>query len=224
MSTEVLEEKLKRLCAVFLEENGKLNLSAFRTEETCWVGNILDSLAYCDLPLSFTSAATVLDLGTGGGFPLLPLAIAMEQTRFTGVDSVQKKVDAVERLIHTMELPNARCVCGRAEELGRNPDFREQFDIVTCRGVADVNVLLEYCSPFVKPKGRVVLWKSLTIDQELNDSLLARAELSLHLVLQHPYELPGNFGKRQLVVFEKGSPLSDKYPRDVGIPKKKPLL
>ncbi|MDD4319541.1 MAG: 16S rRNA (guanine(527)-N(7))-methyltransferase RsmG [Candidatus Peribacteraceae bacterium] len=240
MTDPALEPRLRQLLTVFLEENKKLNLSAFRTEEQCWIGNILDSLAALELPFlsrllphppspspngggGAEGVRELLDLGTGGGFPLLPLAIALPDVRFTGLDSVQKKVDAVNRMIGTLALPNARCVCGRAEELGRSDAYRERFDVVTSRAVSDVNVLLEYASPFVKPGGRVVLWKSVTIDQELHDSLLARAELSCHLIHQHVYELPGDWGKRQLLVFEKSSPLSGKYPRDIGVPKKDPL-
>ena len=217
-----LEPRLHDLVTAFLTENAKLNLSAFRTEEQCWAGSVLDSLAALELPF-IASAKTVLDLGTGGGFPMLPLALAVPDTRFTGLDSVQKKVDATNRIIGAVKIPNALCLCGRAEELGRTTEHRERYDLVLARAVAEINVLLEYASPFVTVGGRVVLWKSMTIDQELKDSLLARAELSCHLVAQHPYTLPGNWGTRQLLVFEKSAALSQKYPREVGVPKKKPL-
>ena len=136
---------------------------------------------------------------------------------------MKKKIESVGRISHALGLTNVKVISGRSEELGHDPRYREQFDIVTARAVAPINVLLEYCSPFVKPGGHVVLWKSLHIDQELKDSLLARAELSCHLVKQHEYELPGDFGRRQLLVFEKGGKLSGKYPREVGVPKKSPL-
>ncbi len=217
-----LEPRLRTLVTVFLAENAKINLSAFRTEEQCWIGNVLDSLAALDLP-QVTSATKILDVGTGGGFPLLPLALTLPRAQLTGLDSVQKKVEAVGRIAYEMQLTNVRVVAGRAEEYGHNPEYREQFDIVTSRAVAELNVLLEYTSPFVKPGGIVLLWKSMNMEQELRDSLLARAELSCHLTGQHPYELPGDWGKRQLLIFTKAGKLSDKYPRDVGVPGKKPL-
>ncbi|MFH1670263.1 MAG: RsmG family class I SAM-dependent methyltransferase, partial [Patescibacteria group bacterium] len=102
--------------------------------------------------------------------------------------------------------------------------YREQFDLVLSRAVAPINTLLEYCAPFTKVKGHIVLWKSMKIEQELKDSLLARAELSCHLTGQHKYELPESFGKRQLLIFEKTFKTSEKYPREIGIPKKKPIV
>ncbi len=218
-----LEHRLRALVTAFLEENAKLNLSAFRTEEMCWNGNVLDSLAFLEIKNKLPEIKSLLDLGTGGGFPLLPLAIALPDVSCTGLDSVQKKISAVERIAQKLDLRNIRFLMGRAEELGRSPEHREHYDVVTVRGVAELPILLEYASAFVKVKGRIVVWKSMTIDKELQESLLARAELSCHLIAQHPYELSEGFGKRQLLIFEKTSPLLPKFPRAVGVPKKQPL-
>lgn len=212
---------------MFLEENQKINLSAFRTEESCWTGNILDSLAFLEvLPLLTTDHVplTILDVGTGGGFPLLPLAICLPKAHCTGIDSVQKKMDAVRRMSDVLNLPNVRLFWERAEILGRDPLHRERYDIVLSRAVAPLATLLEYTSPFAKNGGYVVLWKSMDIEKELQESLLARAEFSCHLAQKHAYELPGGFGTRQLLVFQKTFPLSMKYPREVGVPKKKPIM
>ena len=219
-----IEAKLHELCSVFLEENAKVNLSAFRTDEACFIGNVLDSVAALDHPLFEKENLKILDIGTGGGFPLLPLAICKPNSTFVGLDSVQKKIDAIGRIADTLNLSNVTLICGRTEDYGHKPEFREQFDIVTARAVAELPVLLEYTSPFVKVKGCSVLWKSMKIDEELQDSLLARAEFSSHLTERHTYELPGDWGKRQLLFFEKGHTLHTKYPRDVGIPKKDPII
>ena len=214
---------------MFLEENSKLNLSAFRTEEACWIGNVMDSLAALDLQI-FKDAkslpagkAGILDVGTGGGFPLLPLAICLPDTKFTGIDSTQKKIDAIQRIIERLSITNVSLVSGRTEELGRDAEYREKFDLVTSRALASLNTLLEYCAPFAKVNGYLIAWKSVNIDQEMQDSLLARAELSCHLDDTYEYELPEDWGKRQLLIFEKTSKTSDKYPRAVGIPKKNPI-
>ena len=163
-------------------------------------------------------------MGTGGGFPLLPLAICKPESQFFGLDSTRKKLDAIGRMIAALGLPNVEVIAGRAEELGHEPQYREQFDIVLARALAPLNVLLELCSPFAKKGGHVVAWKSMKIDTELKESLLARANLSCHLVDQHEYELPGDWGKRQLLVFEKTDKTDPKYPRETGIPNKKPLI
>lgn len=219
---EAKHSALRHLVSVFLEENAKLNLSALRTEDTCWNGNVLDSLPLLDL---FPAAPLrMIDVGTGGGFPLLPVAICRPEWICTGLDSVEKKINALNRIVEKIGIGNVDLVCERTEVLGRNPKYREKFDLVTARAVAPINVLLEFCSPFCKPGGRVVLWKSMHIDQELTDSLLARAELNCHLIEQKQYTLDGSWGTRQLLVFEKPSPLSQKYPREVGTPKKEPLL
>ena len=230
------ESKLRRLNQIFLEENQKLNLSAFREEEQSWVGNIEDSLSILDSPLLLgegkpvlseaeggVRSLKILDLGTGGGFPLLPLAICQPESKLTGLDSTNKKISAVERITKELSLTNVDLISGRAEELGRDPEHREQYDLILSRAVAGTNTLLELCAPFAKVKGKIVFWKSMKIDKELEDSLMARAELTCHLIDQYEYELPEPFGKRQLLIFEKTSPTSDKYPRKIGEPKKKPL-
>lgn len=218
------EETLHRLVDIFLQENENINLSAFRTQEHCFVGNVLDSLAALHQLKIENGQLKIIDIGTGGGFPLLPLAICSPQCQFVGLDSTKKKLDAIQRIVDALEIRNVQLLTGRAEEKGRDPQHREQYDIVTARAVAPLNTLLEYCSPFVKPGGTIICWKSLNLDQELQDSLLARAELSCQLSEQIQYELPETFGKRQLLIFEKRTPLSEKYPREVGVPKKKPLI
>src|SRR3989338_11178632 len=215
-----LESRLRQLTEFFLAENAKVNLSAFRTEEKCWIGNVLDSLAAFDL---VSSASNIVAIGTGGGFPLLPLAIALPEVRFTGIDSTQKKIDAIARIVPSLRFGgrNLELLCGRAEDLGRH--FRETFDVATARAVAEINVLLEYCSPFVKVDGKIILWKSMDVDQELKESERAQKEFRCSLKERHVYELQGDFGKRQLLVFEKTGKLSSKYPRAVGVAKKNPI-
>lgn len=221
------EQLLRELVLVFLEENQNINLSAFRTEKSCWIGNIQDSLAFLEILHTLSilnSSFSILDVGTGGGFPLLPLAICLPDAKLTGLDATEKKIRSIERIAQKLNLKNVKLLVGRTEELGRNETLREQFDIVTARALAELPVLLEYTSPFVKVGGHIVCWKSVTIDEELQQSILARAEFSCHLKLQHRYTLPNPYGERQLLVFEKLAKLNDKYPRTIGIPSKHPLI
>lgn len=239
MISDEQQERLTELNRVFLEENTKLNLSALRTEELSWMGNVMDSVAVLEMDelRNMNQELRILDIGTGGGFPLLPLAICLPNIQCTGLDSTQKKIDAIQRIVDTLHLPNIQLVCGRTEELGRNAQYREQYDLVTARAVAPLNVLLEFASPFVKPGGKILAWKSMNTDQEVQDSLMARAELSCQLVDSFKYDLDdwlatrslehsegAGWGKRQILVFEKRDTLDKKYPRETGIPKKNPLL
>ena len=224
MITEEQQQRLKELQTAFLEENQKLNLSALRDEDSVWIGNISDSVVALELDIFHKKDIKILDVGTGGGFPLLPLAICLPDTQFTGLDSTQKKLDAITRMIETLGIQNVRLLSGRTEAKGREQQHRDQYDIVTARAVAPLNILLEYAAPFVAPGGHFVAWKSMKVDTELEESLLARAELSCHLIDKYEYELPDDWGKRQLLIFEKTSRTHGKYPREIGIPKLHPLL
>ena len=226
MVTPELEQRLRNLVDVFLQENSVHNLSAFRDHERCWTGNVEDSLAAMTLPelASLPQGSRFLDLGTGGGFPLLVLAICFPDHAFVGIDSTRKKIDAVGRMAKTMEIQNVELLSGRAEELARAATLRDRFDMVLVRALATLNVLIEYTAPFTRSGGRIIAWKSLQIDQELEDCRRARSELAVKLERSHPYELPGEFGERQLLVLQKTAPTPKKYPRPVGTPKKSPLV
>ncbi len=217
---------LKRLVDIFLEENTKVNLSGHRTQESCRTGNVMDSLAAASWIKECSnteSPMSILDLGTGGGFPLLPLAITFPHHRFTGLDSVKKKIDAVQRIIDAMNLSNVSLLIGRAEELGSNVQHREYYDIVTAKAVAETRLLLEYCAPFVKVGGHILLWKSVNIDDEISSSKRAEVKLHLEKKTSIPYELGGDWGQRQILIYKKIEATPKEYPRPIGSAKKTPL-
>lgn len=220
------ESRLRQLMDVFLEENRKLNLSALRTPELCWPGNILDSVAflqsfdaYPDLP----KMKKLLDIGTGGGFPLVPLALCLPDVMCIGIDATQKKVDAVRRIITAVGIPNASLVCGRTESLAHNAEYRAQFDVVTARAVAPLSVLLEYAVPFLKVGGLCAFWKSTKIAAELAATADAQQKLSAPYLGAFEYQLPDHWGQRTIVFFKKTAATSRDYPRRTGIPKQDPL-
>lgn len=229
MITPLREQRLKELVTAFLIENKKLNLSAFRTDEHCWIGNVLDSISFLSIAETVLGRnweeqpVRLLDLGTGGGFPLLPLSIVLPNAKCVGVDAVQKKVDAVQRIVTGMNLKNVELICQRSERLAQAPEFRGMYDVVTARAVAPISVLLEYMIPFLKVHGRCVLWKSKHIADELRMSTSATKELRAKLIESYTYDLPGDWGQRTLLVFEKVAPTPNEYPREVGVPKQKPL-
>lgn len=217
------EERLRELLRVFLQENAKINLSALREEESCWIGNILDSLPLLEVLPRLGTVSKALDVGTGGGFPLLPLAMTMPDTRWTGLDATGKKVEAVKRIASVVRIPNVTLLQGRSETMAHDKAHRDAYDVVTARAVASLPTLLEITGPFVRVGGHLVLWKSLHADQEIQDSLRAQRELHLVPEAAHRYTLPGDFGERQLLIFRKGAATPKQYPRADGLPKKMPL-
>lgn len=218
-----LAATLHELVRHFLLENEKVNLSALRTEEKCWNGNVLDSLPLLDLPEIVSKAQSLLDVGTGGGFPLLPLAAALPQVQCVGLDSIGKKMEAVKRIAQATGLKNVTTVADRSESAAHKPAHRESYDIVTARAVAEIPVLLEYCAAFAKVGGVVVLWKSLHAEDEVTASQKAQLALGCTLESRHRYTLPGDWGERQLLIFRKTKTLAKLYPREVGAVKKNPL-
>lgn len=224
-----LEHRLRALLKVFLEENEKLNLSAMRTEERAWAGHVLDSISllniipYLKEKLGTQKLNSIVDIGTGGGFPLLPLAIALPETQCIGIDSTGKKLKAIDRICEALGIKNVQTIQGRAEDLAHDQKHREQYDVVTARAVADIRVLLELTSPFLRVNGCVVLWKSLNIEGEMKNAEDAEKILNLRFIERHTYTLPEDFGTRQLLVYQKISKTSKEYPRKNGEPKKNPL-
>lgn len=233
-----LEASLVSLRDRVLDENTRINLTALREPEKCWIGNVLDSLPLLEIldPTSPDSTEpelrragkighpkTLIDVGTGGGFPLLPLALAMPDAKLTGLDSTAKKIEAIRRIAKDRNIGNVTLVAARAEDAARDPAHREKYDVATARAVADLSVLLEYVSPFVRVGGHIVLWKSMQAEEEIAQSITAQRSLHAHFEFSHRYTLPGDFGERQLLVFRKGAATPKEYPRPVGVPGKMPL-
>ncbi len=223
--SSTLENQLRHLVAAFLSENANINLSALRTEEACWTGNILDSLALADAVEKKLLPAPhmMMDVGTGGGFPLLPLAMLYPDAKCNGVDSIGKKVAAVTRIVKVVGLTNVTLIAERSESLVRTPAHSEKYDTVTARAVAPLNILLEYVTPFARIGGHVVLWKSTHIDEELAAAANAASVLGCSLVEQYQYDLGGDWGTRQLLIYKKEEKTPKMYPRAVGEAKAKPL-
>ena len=220
------EPLLRRLNDVFLEENMKLNLSAFRTPEHCWQGNVLDSLAILqafDVQTEIKNIKRIADMGTGGGFPLLPLALCLPEVQCFGIDSTQKKISAIGRIVEAMDIKNITLHAGRLEDIGHDKTLRGSMDLVTARALAELPILLEYGIPLLKVGGLCAFWKSSKIADELASTAYAQKALSAPFVRTFDYDLGTAFGKRCIVFFRKIAETRSVYPRKVGEPKMKPL-
>jgi 16S rRNA (guanine527-N7)-methyltransferase len=223
----MLDASLQKLVQIFLQENENINLSAFRTVEHCSIGNVEDSLAFVSAleqgSINISPPKMIIDIGTGGGFPLLPLAMAFPEAQCHGIDSIKKKLDAIMRIALEMEINNLHFHCGRLELFGHNPLLREQADIVTARAVAEIPVLLEYAVPLLKVGGLCAFWKSSHYADELASSLNAQKILHCQFIGKYDYDLGDEWGKRTILFFQKKAPTSEKYPREVSVPKAEPL-
>ena len=223
-ATETIMDTMHAMVSHMLEVNAHTNLTAI----TDWEEIIVKHLADCCLAFPYIpEGARVLDVGCGGGFPCLPMAIARPDLMVVGLDSTGKKVDYVNESAKLLGFSNLSAICGRAEDLA-NTEMRETFDAVTARAVASLPVLCELCAPFVKVGGIFCALKGSKADEEVAASIHAASTLSLTLsegnLHRHSLVAPNGIEEeRCIIVAKKQNKTPKKYPRPYTQIKKKPL-
>ncbi|HAU39766.1 MAG: ribosomal RNA small subunit methyltransferase G [Candidatus Peregrinibacteria bacterium GW2011_GWF2_43_17] len=210
----------EQFVGLFEAENHKLNLCKFEGRKEFFARHIMDSLECAQF---FSNAKKVLDLGTGGGLPGLVLAIQRPDIQFTLVDSINKKCTSVQEMVKTLALKNVIVKCARAEDLAHDPIYREKFDMVIARAVAPLPTLLELGSGFVRRGGVFIAYKGPKYAEELPTAKNAMAITNFDLEKIHHYRLSGLDIPFTLLLFTKNRPLNSNYPRQNGLPSKKPL-
>ena len=206
--------------SMMLEVNKKVNLTGIKDEMDFIKKHFLDSLLItCHFDINENSK--IIDLGTGGGFPGIPLKIMYPEIDIVMVDSVKKKIDFVNEAIKELNLKGSIALHTRIEDLAHDSKYRERFDICLSRALAPMNVLSEYCLPFVKKQGVFIAYKSDNIDDEIKEAKRAISLLGGSLI--DIIKVETDDFKRSFVIIEKESKTSNKYPRKPGEPKKKPL-
>lgn len=207
---------------ILIAWNEKFNLTAIREPDEIIVKHFLDSMAI--LPyLREKLNLRLLDAGTGAGFPGVPVKIARPEIDVVLLDSLNKRINFLNHLITELQLKQITCIHGRAEDYGRQEEYREAFDLVTSRAVARLSVLAELCLPFVKVGGLFIAYKGPKSGEEIEEAQGALNILGGKLTRHVEVRLPGNEEVRSLLFISKEKPTSDKYPRKAGLPQKKPL-
>ena len=218
--TDLQKEKLDKYAQMLVEWNDKINLTAITDYDEIMIKHFYDSI-YPFTLFELPENSEIIDVGTGAGFPSCPLKIVRDDLKVTLLDSLNKRIAFLAQLSETLDL-GATCIHGRAEELGKNLEYREKFDCATARAVANLSDLCEYCLPFVKVGGVFAALKGSNGEEELKDAKNAIKILGGKTENFIEYELP-NGDKRTLILIRKVSETPDKYPRNAGQMKKKKL-
>ena len=204
-----------------VNENEKYNLTAITNENEVFVKHFEDSLVLKEALDNVLNNLSLLDVGSGAGFPAIPLKICYPSLDITIIEPTQKRVNFMNEVIRLLNLDKIKVICGRAEDLARAEE--EKFDIVCARAVAYLPTLLELLARFCKVNGNVCAYKGDKAYTELEESRNALKELKLEINKVYEYELSNNLGKREIIVLKKKSHTPNKYPRRYSEIKKNPL-
>lgn len=199
--------------------NEKINLTAIVEDKEIILKHFIDSLTIEKYILENSS---IIDVGTGAGFPGIPLKIVRKDIEITLLDSLNKRLFFLEAVKQNLKLENTKIIHGRAEDLGKNVDFREKYDIATARAVANLSVLSEYCLPFVKVGGLFICMKGSNIE-EIDDAKKALEKLGGKIEKIEKIFLPDSDIERNIVIIKKIKNTPKEFPRKAGIPSKNPI-
>ena len=205
---------------LLLEWNEKINLTAIVEPNEIILKHFIDSIT---ISKYIKQNAKIVDVGTGAGFPGIPLKIVRNDLEITLLDSLNKRINFLNEVIDKLQLTNIKAVHGRAEEFARNREYRENFDYATSRAVANLSILSEYLIPFIKLNGSCICMKGSDVLQELNDSKNALTLLGAKIQKIDKFELPNSSILRNIIFIKKIKNTSGKYPRKAGTPSKNPL-
>ena len=219
LSVEQLE-KFYSYMSLLLEWNEKMNLTAITEPNEIILKHFVDSLTILN---EINNNSKVVDVGTGAGFPGIPLSIANESLKITLVDSLNKRLIFLQEVIDKLELKNIEIVHSRAEDFGQNKKYRESFDIATSRAVANLSTLSEYLIPLVKINGKCICMKASDVEEEINQAKNAINVLGGTIEKIEEFKLPESDIGRTIIIINKQKNTPAKYPRKAGTPSKEPI-
>lgn len=205
-----------------VEKNKVMNLTGITEFQEVLVKHFLDSLA-CVKAVDMSKVNRIMDIGTGAGFPGVPLKIAFPHLEACLLDSLKKRVNFLEETFQLLKLENITAIHGRAEEFAKNKAYRETYDLCVSRAVSNLATLSEYCLPYVKTGGFFISYKSGTVQEEVEQAQKAVKILGGRIQDVVYFQLPDSEIQRSLVVIEKVKATPGRYPRKAGTPLKEPL-
>ncbi|MBQ1808279.1 MAG: 16S rRNA (guanine(527)-N(7))-methyltransferase RsmG [Selenomonas sp.] len=221
--TETQIAQYNRYFELLIEWNEKINLTAITAPKDVAIKHIIDSITAYDAAL-FQAGTTVIDVGTGAGFPGLPLKIFCPEIKLTLMDSLNKRIKFLQTVVEELGLKDVECVHARAEEGARNKKYRESFDIAVSRAVARLPILCEYCLPFVKKGGHFIALKGMQYNDEAEEAVKAIKVMGGSRTEIRPVKLPEIDDKRAVIIINKTMPTPKTYPRKAGTPTKNPIV
>ncbi|WP_394219053.1 16S rRNA (guanine(527)-N(7))-methyltransferase RsmG [Halobacillus trueperi] len=216
------QRQFEKYFDILVEWNEKMNLTAITDQEGVYLKHFYDSLTaafYYD----FNQPLRICDVGAGAGFPSLPLKIVFPQLKVTIVDSLKKRITFLNHLAHELELDDVAFYHDRAENFGKNANFRESYDLVMARAVARMSVLSELCLPLATKGGRFMAMKGPNLKDEMEDAKVAIQTVGGEVLDVHTFELPEEGSERNIAIIEKRRKTPKKYPRKAGTPNKTPI-
>lgn len=229
INIELTDRQLKQFQLYYemlIETNKVMNLTAITEKEEVITKHFLDSLALAEVYPAICNPESefkILDLGTGAGFPGIPLKIAFPHLQVTLMDSLNKRVKFLQSVIDKLDLCDITAVHGRAEEAAKNATYREQFDLCVSRAVANLATLSEYCIPFVKPGGKCISYKAAEVEEEVENAKEAIHILGGKLAIVKKIVLPDTDIERSFVFIDKIKNTPKTYPRKAGTASKEPI-
>lgn len=218
--SELQLEQFYNYMNILIEWNKFMNLTGITKPEEVITKHFIDSLTVLD---KIDKSASVIDVGTGAGFPGIPIKIVFPETKVVLLDSLNKRIKFLNEVIEKLELKNIETIHGRAEEYGRNKNHREKYDIAIARAVAPLNILLEYLMPFAKVNGKCLCMKGSNSEEEITNSKNAIKVLGGELIKTEDFYIPNTDISRRIVQIKKVKETNNKYPRKAGTPSKEPL-
>lgn len=223
VTNDSMLEKFKKYREILVDWNQKMNLTGIEDEKEVYVKHFLDSISAVKNGY-IKNGMSIIDVGTGAGFPGIPLKICLDDLELTLLDSLNKRINFLEEVGRELELANIKFIHGRAEDFGKDEKYREKYDIATARAVAGLPILMEFCVPFVKVGGYFICLKGPNANLELEESQKAIDILGLEFVEKIDVELPEIDLNHNILIFKKIKETPVKYPRKAGKPAKNPII